>query len=185
MRAYSVFLAMLLFLPTARAVDGFDLPGSDYTNFNASSKFACRNSCGGDPRCQAWTWVKPGVQGPTGRCWLKHRVPTLARNDCCSSGPAEYIAQRDMKAEDRMDRPGSDYKNFETASWRTCEASCADEQRCAAWTYVRPGIQGPRGRCWLKTSVPHPVDNQHAVSGVRYRPRSIRLAEPVGIPAND
>ncbi|MEO6422417.1 MAG: PAN domain-containing protein, partial [Candidatus Nitrotoga sp.] len=75
-----VVAAVLVFSISAHAVDGFNLPGSDYANFNAHSTFVCRNSCGGDPRCQAWTWVKPGIQGPNGQCWLKDKVPTLVRD---------------------------------------------------------------------------------------------------------
>lgn len=150
--SYLFVSAATVFCQKAHAVDGFDLPGFDYVSFNASSAFVCRNTCGGDSRCQAWTWVKPGVQGPAGRCWLKHRVPTLVRNSCCNSGSRENISKRDLRAEDRTDRPGSDYKNFETDSWKTCEIACAEDRTCSAWTYARRGYQGPTGRCWLKAS---------------------------------
>ncbi len=170
------FFAAVLLLPlSAQAVDGFDQPGSDYENFTASSALVCRNSCGGDSRCQAWTWVKPGFQGPAGRCWLKYRLPTLVKNACCNSGSREYISKRDVRAEDHTDRPGSDYKNFDTDSWKTCETACANEQTCAAWAYGRPGYQGPRGHCWLKTSVPHPVENPKTISGVKFKPASVAI----------
>ena len=170
------FFAAVLLLPlSAQAVDGFDQPGSDYENFSASSASVCRNSCGGDSRCQAWTWVKPGSQGPAGRCWLKYRLPTLVKNACCNSGSREYISKRDVRAEDHTDRPGSDYKNFDIDSWKTCETACANEQTCAAWAYGRPGYQGPRGHCWLKTSVPHPVENPKTISGVKFKPASVAI----------
>jgi hypothetical protein len=175
MRLYLLSAAMLMFALPASSVDGFNLPGSDYANFNADSQFVCRNSCGGDSRCQAWTWVKPGIQGQTGRCWLKHRVPTLVRDNCCNSGSRENISARDLKAEDRTNRPGSDYKNFDIDSWKTCESACGQDQQCAAWTYVRRGVQGPRGRCWLKSKVPNPVGDANTVSGVKFRPRSVRI----------
>ena len=176
MRDYLFLAAAVLLLssPTA-AVDGFNLPGSDYANFNADSAFVCRNSCGGDSRCQAWTWVKPGIQGPTGRCWLKHRVPTLVRDSCCSSGSRENISKRDLKAEDKTDRAGLDYNNFTTDSWKNCETACENEQQCRAWTYVRRGVQGPTGRCWLKRAVPAPVTNGNMVSGVKFKPRSVPI----------
>jgi len=174
---YLFAAAAMLLSPTAYAVgvDGFDLPGSDYVNFGASSAFVCRNTCGGDSRCKAWAWVKPGIQGPTGRCWLKHRLPDLVKNACCVSGPRKYIEKRDLRAEDRIDRPGSDYQNFVTDTWKTCEAACADDRMCAAWTYARRGFQGPRGHCWLKANVPHPVDNQNTVSGVKFKPASVPI----------
>lgn len=72
-----VLVAALMFVAmSAHAGDGFDMPGSDYANFNASSPFICRDSCGGDTRCQAWVWVKPGVQGPNAQCWLKDKART-------------------------------------------------------------------------------------------------------------
>ena len=174
--ATRIFVVALTLLPlSAGAVDGFDLPGSDYDNFTASSAPVCRNSCAGDSRCQAWTWVKPGFQGPAARCWLKHRLPKLVKNSCCNSGSRENISKRDVKAEDHTDRPGLDYKNFDTDSWNTCESACANEQRCAAWAYGRPGYQGPRGHCWLKTRVPHPVENQKTISGVKFKPASVAI----------
>jgi hypothetical protein len=168
---------MLFSLPVYAGVgvDGFDTPGFDYDNFSASSAFVCRNTCGGDSRCQAWTWVKPGIQEQSGHCWLKDRQPDIVKNSCCVSGPRKFIEKVDLKAEDRIDRPGLDYQNFVTDSWRNCEATCAGDQTCAAWTYARAGFQGPRGRCWLKSSVPRPVDNQNTVSGVKFRPASVRI----------
>src|SRR5215471_7069150 len=58
-----LFMVLLGYLPV-NGVDGFNLPGSDYANFNADSWWVCRNTCGGDSRCQAWTWVKPGYSRP-------------------------------------------------------------------------------------------------------------------------
>jgi hypothetical protein len=175
-QASRFFAALFLLFPLpALAVDGFNLPGSDYANFNAGSPTVCRNTCGGDSRCQAWTWVKPGIQGPSGHCWLKHRLPTLVRDACCNSGSRENISKRDLKAEDRIDRPGLDYRNYPDDSWKTCESACAQDQRCAAWTYARAGLQGPRGHCWLKDGVPHPVDNPKTVSGVKFKPASVAI----------
>lgn len=164
------FFSALAFIGmAAHAGDGFDMPGSDYEHFSATSPFICRDSCGGDTRCQAWTWVKPGIQGPNAQCWLKTKVPNMVKNDCCSSGPRRSISARDLKAEDHTDRPGADYKNLVMDSWAGCESTCQGEERCTAWTYARPGLQGPRGHCWLKTAVPNPVENKQTVSGVKFK----------------
>jgi hypothetical protein len=173
MRGYVLFAAMLLSYLAAYAVDGFNMPGLDYANFNADSSFICRDSCGGDSRCQGWTWVKPGIQGPSGHCWLKFKLPALVKDNCCSSGPRNFISQREMKAEARTNRPGLDYKHFDTDSWAACEKACAADTTCAAWSYVNPGIQGPRGRCWLKGRVPNPVTDANVISGVKYKPASV------------
>ena len=169
MRTYLLLPAMLLCYLPVHAVDGFNMPGADYANFNAESAAICRNSCGSESRCQGWTWVKPGIQGPSGHCWLKSRLPNLVKDSCCSSGSRENIAARDLKAEDHTNRPGSDYGNFEMDSWSDCETACGRDEQCAAWTYARRGVQGARGHCWLKRQVPRPVNDVGAVSGVKFR----------------
>ena len=65
-----------------------DRPGNDYKNFNLSvaDSNQCRAACGTDKQCEAWTYVNPGVQGPTARCWLKNGVPAARTSDCCTSG---------------------------------------------------------------------------------------------------
>jgi hypothetical protein len=63
--------------------------GSDYRDFNlpAADPALCRDACVQDPRCKAWTYVKPNtVQGPVARCWLKGGVPSPNQNTCCVSG---------------------------------------------------------------------------------------------------
>ncbi len=65
-----------------------DRPGGDYRNFDLSapSHEACLAACVGDARCKAYTYVKPGVQGPIARCWLKESRPYASANNCCVSG---------------------------------------------------------------------------------------------------
>jgi len=67
------------------------------------------------------------------------------------------------------DRPGSDYNSFElsAADPALCATQCAKDERCRAWTYLKPGVQGPSARCWLKDSVPAAIVANFAVSGVR------------------
>lgn len=170
-----VTMALTMFPWSAFAVDGVNLPGKDYTHFAAPSASVCRNTCGGEPRCQAYTWVKPGIQGPQGQCWLKHSEPKIVKDPCCDSGPRRFISARDLRAEDKINRPGSDFKNFNTDSWKQCEAACAENEICSSWTYVRRGIQGPTGRCWLKNRVARPVSDANMVSGVKFRAASVRI----------
>lgn len=65
-----------------------DRPGSDYRNFAVGRNDAalCRAACGLDPKCKAWTFVKPGAQGEGPRCWLKNRAPRRKNSKCCASG---------------------------------------------------------------------------------------------------
>src|SRR4029077_14418879 len=79
MRILVSAIILTMFSGFAFAVDGTNLPGRDYANFPAPSAFVCRSSCGGESRCQAYTFVKPGIQGPTGHCWLKSSLPAIER----------------------------------------------------------------------------------------------------------
>ena len=63
-----------------------DRPGRDYNNTPSRGASDCSFACQADNRCRAWTYVRPGVQGPSGRCWLKNAVPGAVRNNCCTSG---------------------------------------------------------------------------------------------------
>lgn len=176
MRMLLVWIVLLFAAAPALAVDGVDTPGRDYARFPAPNVLTCRHSCGGETACQAYTWVKPGFQGPQAICYLKSAEPAIVKNPCCDSAPRRFISARDMKLESHIDRPGLDYKNFATAGgshdWDDCQAACAQDNACSSWSYVRRGVQGPQGRCWLKRGVAHPVPNDNVVSGVKYRPPS-------------
>lgn len=58
----------------------------------------------------------------------------------------------------RSDRPGGDYKTFQTENDQgdICSRVCWGDPACKAWTWVRPGVQGAGAVCWLKASVPAP-----------------------------
>jgi hypothetical protein len=67
-----------------------------------------------------------------------------------------------------VDRPGQDYRSFEIDQTNPgpCETACVAESACRAWTYVKPGIQGPRARCWLKSAVPQAYTSSCCISGI-------------------
>jgi hypothetical protein len=278
-----------------------DRPGMDYDNFDLASAnpSLCEQACQADPECRAFTYVKPGVQGASARCWLKNGIPEANPSDCCDSGvkgstgvachpdlpspslvltgtedytvgsnqftryklavsnrasyPADlflsapdlppcgantnsarawveiyadngtniygfcslsspsdlgnlwfavprghapphgvYIIINDRRChlpyrsntvlltptaappmpaglESGVDRPGSDYRNFDlsSASPSLCQQACNDDPGCRAFTYVKPGFQGPSARCWLKNTVPAATPSECCVSGVK------------------
>jgi len=151
-----------------------DRPGSDFSNFNLpnANPQLCRSKCAGNPKCKAWTYVRPHTtQGPNPRCWLKHSVPAASKNSCCVSGrKVSKPKPPTPKMEWNIDRPGSDFSNFNLtkADPQLCRSKCAGNPKCKAWTYVRPHTtQGPNPRCWLKHSVPAASKNSCCVSGVR------------------
>ena len=97
-----------------------------------------------------------------------------------ASGCNEAVLQASLPApwETNTDRPGSDYTSFwidkdEEAfvAVRRCQDACRNDHRCSAFTYVKPGVQGTQGRCYLKTSVPPPRESACCISGV-VRPKT-------------
>ena len=79
--------------PTGGVVAGMELNiarlGSDYRNFDLPSADPklCQDACEKDPKCKAWTYVKPyTIQGSKPRCWLKDSVPAKRANTSCISG---------------------------------------------------------------------------------------------------
>ena len=152
-----------------------DRPGGDYRVFDlpAPNPQLCVAACEQDGRCRAFTYVKPGAQGPNARCWLKDEVRAPVRgNNAVISGVVRGGAEppRNPGYDYDVDRPGGDYRNFDlqAANPDLCAAQCAQDGRCRAWTYVRPGAQGPNPRCWLKDQVSNPVQSvSKAISGVK------------------
>ena len=65
-----------------------DRPGNNYRNFDLPQPDPnlCLEACQKESRCKAFTYVKPGVQGRSARCWLKDAVPPEKPSDCCVSG---------------------------------------------------------------------------------------------------
>jgi hypothetical protein len=78
-------------------------------------------------------------------------------------------ASPNLTVEADIDRPGSDYQNFDLTEprYELCRDACAGERNCRAYTYVKPGVQGPNSRCWLKSSAPAPAARDCCVSGVK------------------
>ena len=137
--------------------------GKDYKSFelNQANPAQCLTACDKDQTCKAWTYVKPGVQGTKARCWLKNDIPEARLDSCCVSG----VKGREYN----MDRKGSDFRSFELeiADPNFCQKACDDEIKCKAWTYVKPGVQGEKARCWLKNSIPSVEPDFCCVSGVK------------------
>ncbi len=100
------------------------------------------------------------------------------------SGAKKYTASAQAKEFD-IDRPGMDYESFDLSSPdpNLCERACKeDPQKCKAWTYVKPGVQGPKARCWLKSGIPQAVKNTSCISGIVHTPDNPQLT-PIQIPA--
>ena len=168
-----------------------DRPGSDFFSFDLpysefeasiSSANTCRIACTKHTLCRAYTYVKPGIQGPRARCYLKNRVPDAVADSCCSSGVRTGSSTRIVavsKPDDGpkyfdvktgIDRYGSDYLARELpagSSASRCEALCAKDRQCQAFTYTTATASGGAPRCYLKSSQPPATRCSTCTSGVK------------------
>jgi hypothetical protein len=181
-RALAIFLrsisaAVILTVGSlpALAQAGFDRPGGDYTRFVVPSgdPAVCAARCDREGRCRAWSFSYPGAGGGTSAvCWLKSEVKPAVENQCCVSGikGAGLVEKKSGPVEMSIDRFGGDYRHFDLPSDPTgeaCKKACEGEQRCRAWTYVRPGYLGPGiSRCYLKDKITKPRRKPCCMSGV-------------------
>jgi hypothetical protein len=170
--ALSAIAALVSSMP-ARAQMGFDRPGGDYLNFPVRSgdPEVCAARCEREPRCAAWSFSYPRTAAIPAMCWLKSQVTPRVEDPCCISGVkgGEVIEPLGGPVEYSIDRVGGDYRNFEVApdpTGKPCADACQAEQRCRAWTYRRPGYEGPAARCYLKDRVTRPHHQPCCVSGV-------------------
>jgi PAN domain len=98
-RSMLIMFGIVLVLPLAAAAQtfptfstepGFDRPGGDFDTWvvDGSNKEAwrCHDSCFANPRCKAYTFVKPATPDANGLCRLKETVPAAVAADCCVSG---------------------------------------------------------------------------------------------------
>lgn len=64
----------------------------------------------------------------------------------------------------------SDYESFDMAPGddaRICQARCADDERCDAYTFTAPGWQAEHGKCWLKSGEPLKQNCDLCTSGAK------------------
>ncbi|OGH53762.1 MAG: hypothetical protein A3G15_03765 [Candidatus Levybacteria bacterium RIFCSPLOWO2_12_FULL_40_10] len=66
---------------------------------------------------------------------------------------------------------GNDYfPEGDASSPAACQTSCQNDSNCAAWTWVRPGVQGSSAHCYKKNPKPASVANSPAdccISGAK------------------
>ena len=79
----------------------------------------------------------------------------------------EKFHKETLTTEMDTDRPGINYKNFDLDSpdYNVCKQECEKAPQCKAYTYVKPGVQGNKARCWLKSGIPDAVPSDCCISG--------------------
>jgi hypothetical protein len=173
LRGLIICLAMGLASASAHAQSGYDRPGGDYSSFpvRAGDPAACAARCEREGRCRAWSFSYPGTVAPGAVCYLKGEVTPRVEENCCVSGVkgAGVLEKKSGPTEFSIDRTGGDYKNLDVATdpaGAPCETACKGEERCRAWTYVRPGYLATSARCFLKERITRPRHKPCCVSGV-------------------
>jgi hypothetical protein len=171
--AYCISFAATFIPGAAHGQAGFDRPGGDYANFVVKSgdPGLCAARCERDGRCRAWSFSYPSAAGSRAVCWLKNQVTPRVEKPCCISGVkgAGVAEAQRGPLEFSIDRVGGDYKNFEIPSdptGKSCAAACEADNRCRAWTYLRPGYGSTAARCYLKERVTPPHRRPCCLSGV-------------------
>jgi len=72
--------------PTEYSIDRY---GGDFHNLEVPPDpkgATCKAACEADPKCRAWTYLRPGYAGPAARCFLKNQVKPPRQRPCCISG---------------------------------------------------------------------------------------------------
>jgi hypothetical protein len=85
-----------------------------------------------------------------------------------ASSPSPPTRPDAQRTEMNVNRPGGDYRKFEVPieRYQSCREACEADGKCKAYTYVRAGVQGSKGVCWLKNSIPTKSANRCCVSGL-------------------
>ena len=166
-------MAVLALAGPAHAQSGFDRRGGDYLRFEIRSgdPSVCAARCERDGRCHAWSFSYPRTENSNSVCWLKNRVPSRTEDKCCVSGVrgAGVVEPRKGPIEFSIDRFGGDYRNLDVpaeSDGAACKVACEADNKCRAWTYVRPGYFGPAARCYLKDNITRPRSKPCCISGV-------------------
>ncbi|MFI4935779.1 MAG: PAN domain-containing protein [Caulobacterales bacterium] len=127
---FALGLPLAVTAPALNAQENINRGGGDYTSFDQASADpgVCQAACRADGRCRAWTYVRPGVQAPAARCWLKSVVPDATNDACCVSGVNTPGAGSPlyMSRWDKVGGPGGD--------WSTGWVMNVPRQMCAANT---------------------------------------------------
>ena len=131
---------------------GTDRPGWDYQAIENLDAGPCRDRCRANADCHAFTTTFDGGQP---NCFLKTAAPsaTATRREMVSGIPEGY---------GNFDLPGGDSVQSSLPSADECEAACARNDWCAAFSYAA-------GTCWMKDRVPAMVANANVQSAARRR----------------
>jgi hypothetical protein len=148
-------------------------PGGDYRSFDLVEPRLelCENACAKDAQCKAYTYVKPGIQGPHARCWLKSSVPNSLANSCCISRVKEGTGSTRSGFGPRVDNTtfsgATNIRFFGVNDIAECETACAADPQCRGYSLVKRGAyeSNPNNAvCYLLSSLGQRVNNSCCIS---------------------
>jgi hypothetical protein len=137
---------------------GFDRPGADFqilslgANGDAST---CQAKCSSTLGCRAFTYIPSLSLGRPAQCALKNAAPKPTPCAECTSGIVPGHEELGY------DRPGKDLRSFrfnEGSAPQQCRDSCAADRKCKSYA-TTPGRNRNERVCWIKSSVPEPVQS--------------------------
>ena len=122
-----------------------------------SGQKSCIDRCRENELCLSFADFDLG--GGDRYCYLQHDAP----GPVLTSGALSAVKDG---LEMDFDYPGGDFTSFEyhTPMPEVCQARCAADSRCQAWTY-RPRTSTILARCWLKSTVPARIASPGRISG--------------------
>lgn len=148
-----------------------DIPGHDYLVIENTDQSRCANACATAKRCNAFTF-----NTTKNVCFLKSKSGEVRNFAGANSGQrsSAEIARRTSGSEPPLASPagfeilpdtdiaGNDLAAYSNATAEQCQASCAGNRQCAAFTHnIRKGV------CFLKSASGQPAPFVGAVSGRR------------------
>ena len=178
------------FIYTYHYFNGGKLPGTislKHSDGTTYGPWPAKGAVGQGGVPNAYWYVLPNVEIKAGGYTvIDSDTATWSQNS--GSGGSGFVEVRGIKTgtpqpvypllsgmEDNTDRMGMDYRSFDLPAPdpRLCSSACEAESQCMAYTFVRPGVQGPQARCWLKTSVPGPAQSTCCISGVKMQSQPV------------
>lgn len=137
---------------------GYERPGSNFESLAASSVEECATRCARDSRCESYSMFNTV-------CSLKNSVPAAVAKS--SPLPIGSGVRRGLELD--SDRPGLTYALVPTLELTpfACQAMCARDASCQAWSYQPPTAPNTDATCFLKNGVPSRVTTQGMISGLK------------------
>src|SRR3954470_3349939 len=102
--------------------------------------------------------------------------------------PVLAFATEKSGLESGTNRAGGDFRDFETSAIPAdCQAACKADESCRSFTWVKPGAQGPKAHCWLKSTTPPATADANCTSGVveRAAPKAGDFEQGMNRPGKD